>query len=175
VGHPATPFENGNGPVSQGASLVDIDIEPLYNTYIVIDDNIDGYISAWELILNNPGNWDNADQHPPTSPDTVNFTAQSCLASSYGLLQIVWPTTICCGAYWNDGNGGPPHELFQTRLNARLYSRISRYWFSQHWNGEYDDYQNALDSALRHYNGRVDYINDVRQWLEDFQIEWREL
>jgi len=156
----------------RGGSLDYEDEVRAQHHYVVFDDNSYGFCSAWEYIGNNPTDWYCPDQCPPS---TVDFTAQTAVASSYGLMQLMWPSTIAYGANWNSGNAGDPHELHNPRLNLTLASRILRYHIERvGWSGYLDTYGLAVDSVLVRYNRDPNYPYDVRQWLGDYQTIWSE-
>jgi len=167
-----TPVENGHAAMPVGQLLDPMD-EYYGQTYYnnVVDDDINGYYSAWEYINNTTSQWVCSLNHCP--PTDVDFTAQTTISSSYGLMQTMWSTTFVFGANWNNGNAGDPHELFSPRLNVRLASRVIIYHFNRtEWDGRYATYNDAVDSTLRDYNNSTYYITAVRHWLPDFQIKW---
>jgi hypothetical protein len=170
----ATPYENGHAALAQGDSLETADRDRGKWKYTgTIDNNGNGYLSAWEYINGNSSEWDCDDDQCP--PSGVDFTAQTAIASSYGLMQLMWPTPLSYGANWNGGRGDDPHELFDPRLNLQLASRVVRFWFdAANWNGNWSDYERAVDSTLRGYNQNHAYSDDVRQWLGDYSIEYAE-
>lgn len=93
------------------------------------------------------------------------------IASSYGLMQLMWPSTITYGANWNDGDAGDPCLLMSPELNMRLASRILKYWFiGINWDGKYETYEAAVDSVLRHYNGSDSYPGAVRYWVSNYLV-----
>lgn len=170
----SAPAENGHAAVARGDSLDNEDEIRGQNYYSgVWDDNGNGYLSAWEYIENNAGQWHcDASQCPPSS---IDFTAQTAIASSYGLMQLMWPSTWVYGANWNDGDAGDPHLLFDPELSLRLASRVLRHHFTAlNWSGSWSTYEDAVDSTLVRYNQGSTYHDDVRQWMDDFQIEWTE-
>lgn len=130
----AVPAENGYTALAQGALLDPSDISPR-NMYSLVDSNSNGYYSAWELINANPSQWPN--NRPPT---TVDFTAQTTIASSYGLMQIMWPTALN-PLKWNGGAGGQPHLLFDPALNIELgvsYDKTN-YNDTGNWDQDWED------------------------------------
>lgn len=167
------PNENGHVSLEQGDSLDYNDAHRGESYYYVGDDNVDGYFSAWEYISYNPSHWDCSYGQCP--PDTLDFTAQTAIASSYGLMQIMWPSTICCGIYWNNGNAGDPHELYNPELILTLASQKLRYIFSDiGWSGMLETYDITVDSTLYYYNLDPSYPDMVRQWLDNYQYMWSE-
>ena len=97
------------------------------------------------------------------------------MASSYGLVQIMWPTTLDPPIGWNGGNGGDPGDLTDAEMNLRFASRKMRYHlqFDANWGGLWFEYDESVNRALRIYNRNDtlgDYDDAVRNWLTDYHI-----
>jgi soluble lytic murein transglycosylase-like protein len=143
----ATPagdlYNNGHSALAKGTLLSDADITPR-NLYSLIDTNKDGFYSAWEIINANPK------QNFAEPPSDIDFVAQTTISSSYGLMQIMWPTALVMG--WNHKQGGSPHLLFDPATNLDIAVGYDDSLFKDLDTGRWDA---DWDCALARYNGSI--------------------
>jgi len=146
------------GPMAAGTLLVAADTMPAVLLYgaQVQDQNGDGYLSANEyLAISGQG-----DSWEHTIPEDSDFVAQTTIASSYGMAQLLWSTAVAPMA-WNGGNGGNPHYLFHPDLILNLGAKYLRSRYLKYRQGNwYMDWRNAL----AYYNddaGNYPYADDI--------------
>jgi hypothetical protein len=111
----------------------------------VQDQNGDGYLSANEyLAISGQG-----DSWEHTIPEDSDFVAQTTIASSYGMAQLLWSTAVR-PMNWNQGNGGNPHVLFYLNVDLNLATGYLRRKYNENTTGAWNiDWRNAL----ARYNG----------------------
>jgi hypothetical protein len=145
----AVPAAMPKGSLDEGNDLTEDD-KSFRNIYTLVDDNGDGYYSAMEIISHN-GSW------VPLlgGPD---FVAQTTLAASYGLKQVMY-TTAVNPMNWNNGAGGPPLGLIDATVNLDISSAYLRTRFEE--NDSIPDWTLRWKRALRDYNGKWAYANAV--------------
>ena len=147
------------GPIARGDSLVAADTVPAIELYgsALKDLDTDGYYSAWEYLETVPGqNWScSIVPHP-------DFVAQTTIASSYGLMQVMWPTAVN-PMDWNNGFGDNPHKLFYPDVALDLGAAYLRTLYDTYKTGNwYVDWRDAL----ARYNGggsnpNYSYADDI--------------
>ena len=146
----ATPAERGHVALSQGTSLTsqDIDVRNIYNRS---DLNLDGYLSAQEYVTNNPSqNWNNTQSY------NLQFTAQTSIAASYGLLQVLYTTAIA-PIGWNDQQGRHPSallvpetivELAAKYLSAQYTQRTGEFGHVPNWSNDVPNWNDANQNSI---------------------------
>lgn len=161
-----------NGPYRRGDKLVADDTvrcTQLYGGAPALDKlNQDGCISAGEYITYRPTeNWGNC-------TSSGDWIAQTTVASSYGLSQIMYTTAVQPGK-WNGGNGGNPSRLFDPSLSLQLGARYLRKCFDKDTSGAWDS---RWRKALARYNSGYDatdlspsypYADDILAHEADYQ------
>lgn len=129
----------------------------------------DGVAADWEAqAARNPARsdlrfYDYQDDHPP-------FTAQTVLASSYGLHQVMYATAVGEGYVDGQGVGLSPGNLFQPSVSLDLGTEYLAKKFAKSDGSEQTDYTDANDfvfqfaPALRAFNAGDRSVNfDISQ------------
>jgi hypothetical protein len=100
--------------------------------------NSDMFVTAAAIFQANAvaQNWNNAKickcaatlQKIVANPSILNFSAQTTLAASWGLMQVIHATAIA-PQQWNNGSGGQPHLLFNRDTAISLGTDYDRRTF----------------------------------------------
>lgn len=117
-------------------------------------------LSAWEIVrANTSQNW--FKKSKPTSSD-FNFVAQTSVAASYGIMQIMYPTAVDYG--YNDGVGSGLDPVGLFRPKSAVGVSLS-FWaksftkFKDRFSGpiiaDFGTYLRIVDFASRGYNAGI--------------------
>lgn len=148
-------------------------------------------LTAWNMVnadIQTGGNqnWIDDKDDPNLSTD-FNFVAQTVVSSSYGLMQIMYPTAVQDMKFQLGGKGKDPMALFQPKVNIQLgvkYLRMKYSSINQLKNKDteevetIDDYYMILRNAFSGYNGgdagykSSDAINYSKKVFELGQQFW---
>ena len=131
----------------------------------IININRDDTITAQEVKDGNPTrSW-------TFLPPTLDYTAQLLLASSYGLMQVLYET-----ARWNNFEGDTVsparhiEELFDPKTNIQMGVRVLNFFYQNNVTNHPDwTYEQKIKDALLNYNGGGD-PNYAKTVYNDFYL-----
>ena len=186
----ATVQDGTNGPLTQGSKVIQDDISPR-TLYSILDPvtrrrrpitNNDQFVSAREIFDVNDGGRATSGQRwfvekPEIHPckqnlDLLNFTAQTTLAGSYGLFQVLHDTAVTTLKWAGlDGNSDRknPSYLFDTTDNLNrgggtigLAQELVRKFYPSGTPASQSEFrQGFIKSYVDGYNGRASYGTEV--------------
>jgi hypothetical protein len=183
----ATVADSVNGPLSQGTKLVQADIEPRSLYWFDVARtrkiaNSDQFVSAVQIFEANDGgrpktqNWLKVALEPKNpnecarNPGLLSFTAQTTIAASYGLFQILFTTAIRDLKWQGVGpeKAQNPSLLFDTSPNhakgGGTIGLAAEFVFKYFPGGGIQspaDFVQAFRGAYRAYNSRKEYSPGV--------------